>query len=332
MSNQDGKAEKGEPLPYHDEFETWRKGITRGKNTCVADLYNYFVENILPTPPADSREGEDAGKILYPLELQMLIIDYTAWLESMIVHVKKSLRPQIIEKIKELGQYKFAQSPAPVIEGVEEAAKDRGCPCKYLDEPCHQYCTCKNGAYSHGCLYCATYGSLEQRKEKAKRISEWIKLGVAQSSQPTEVRIEYYMREGLIPNNEWKLIDKDWYDLIRPDYRKMVSVPVAASQPTEGQDWDLIGGAVNNYYHEALRELDKKDLGDIERRNWEKVAKKCERFFAPQSSLPQPGQEEMWASLIQDFALINQTINVYDQMELLEELKLKYHLTKHQKK
>jgi hypothetical protein len=48
--------------------------------------------------------------------------------------------------------------------------QDRACPCKYLDEPCNEMCTCKNGLYSTGCLYCCTYGSLEQRKEQAKRL------------------------------------------------------------------------------------------------------------------------------------------------------------------
>lgn len=49
--------------------------------------------------------------------------------------------------------------------------EDRACPCLYLDEPCHPRCTCRIGGSSLGCMYCCTYGSLEQRKEKAKIIS-----------------------------------------------------------------------------------------------------------------------------------------------------------------
>lgn len=60
---------------------------------------------------------------------------------------------------------------------IAERDEDRGCPCKYLDDPCHERCTCKNGGSSIGCIYCATYGSLEQRKKAAKRIVDWIKKG-----------------------------------------------------------------------------------------------------------------------------------------------------------
>lgn len=54
----------------------------------------------------------------------------------------------------------------------------RGCPCEYLDEPCMPRCTCKMGTSSAGCMYCATYGSIEQRKEAAIRIAGWIKAGI----------------------------------------------------------------------------------------------------------------------------------------------------------
>jgi len=33
-------------LPYHEEFEKWAKGIRKGKNTTMADLYYYWIENI----------------------------------------------------------------------------------------------------------------------------------------------------------------------------------------------------------------------------------------------------------------------------------------------
>lgn len=56
---------------------------------------------------------------------------------------------------------------------VEAASKD-GCPCNYLDEPCHPKCTCVNRLSSVGCRYCAKYGSIEQRKEAALRIKNKI--------------------------------------------------------------------------------------------------------------------------------------------------------------
>lgn len=53
--------------------------------------------------------------------------------------------------------------------------KSESCPCKYLDEPCHPRCTCKNGCSSLGCRNCCSYGSLGQRKERAKEINEKLK-------------------------------------------------------------------------------------------------------------------------------------------------------------
>lgn len=55
-----------------------------------------------------------------------------------------------------------------------DKAGGRACPCLYLDEPCHEGCTCRNGASSLGCVYCATYGGIEQRKEKARWLAERI--------------------------------------------------------------------------------------------------------------------------------------------------------------
>jgi hypothetical protein len=60
---------------------------------------------------------------------------------------------------------------------MEVTEDSRSCPCLYLDEPCHPHCTCKNGISSHGCLYCCTYGSIEQRTEKAKWLAAQIKAG-----------------------------------------------------------------------------------------------------------------------------------------------------------
>lgn len=62
-------------------------------------------------------------------------------------------------------------SPTDSAEGKE----DRACPCLYLEEPCHPRCTCTMGGSSTGCMFCCTYGSLEQRKAAAKRIAQKIK-------------------------------------------------------------------------------------------------------------------------------------------------------------
>ena len=53
---------------------------------------------------------------------------------------------------------------------MEMEEQNRGCPCHYLDEPCKPRCTCLNQGSSSGCIYCCTYGSIEQRKTHA----EWI--------------------------------------------------------------------------------------------------------------------------------------------------------------
>ena len=48
-------------LPHHDEFLVWIKGITKGENTTVADLYGCWIENVyasLTSAPA-SESGKD---------------------------------------------------------------------------------------------------------------------------------------------------------------------------------------------------------------------------------------------------------------------------------
>lgn len=45
----------------------------------------------------------------------------------------------------------------------------QACPCLYGD-PCSDVCTCVNPVMSGGCERCCSYGSLEQRQEKAKRL------------------------------------------------------------------------------------------------------------------------------------------------------------------
>jgi len=41
------------------------------------------------------------------------------------------------------------------------------------------------------------------------------------------------------------------------------------------QEKDLVIDAVNQYWHQSNNELQKKDLGDIERKNWEGIKTKC---------------------------------------------------------
>jgi len=46
------------------------------------------------------------------------------------------------------------------------------CPCVLSEHPCSEQCTCVNPLSSHGCACCATYGSDEQRKQRATKIVE----------------------------------------------------------------------------------------------------------------------------------------------------------------
>ena len=76
------------------------------------------------------------------------------------------------------------------LEALAEGKQDMGCPCLYLDEPCHPSCTCRNGVSSAGCLYCCTYGSIEQRKQKALQLKEMYNAGAKEpTAQPTEVYV-----------------------------------------------------------------------------------------------------------------------------------------------
>jgi len=46
---------------------------------------------------------------------------------------------------------------------------------------------------------------------------------------------------------------------------------------------DFIDDAVNAYYHQAEKEIARKDVGDIEKRNWESIRDKCKEYFATAS-------------------------------------------------
>lgn len=83
----------------------------------------------------------------------------------------------IVNKIprKEVeGDVVDAPSAATEIEQLLLSMENRSCPCNHLDEPCTSNCTCKNPLSSHGCNYCATYGSKEQQKSAAEYIQEKI--------------------------------------------------------------------------------------------------------------------------------------------------------------
>jgi len=45
------------------------------------------------------------------------------------------------------------------------------CPCHYLPEACTPNCSCVHPYMSGGCENCAGYGSIEQRKSKAKHLA-----------------------------------------------------------------------------------------------------------------------------------------------------------------
>jgi hypothetical protein len=44
------------------------------------------------------------------------------------------------------------------------------CPCLLAGHPCSERCTCVHPTSSYGCACCATYGSKEQRRQKATHI------------------------------------------------------------------------------------------------------------------------------------------------------------------
>lgn len=77
---------------------------------------------------------------------------------------------EVIDLVKD---YTIEQPPSPTESA--RGKEDRACPCLYLEEPCHPRCTCTMGGSSTGCMFCCTYGSLEQRKAAAKRIAQKIK-------------------------------------------------------------------------------------------------------------------------------------------------------------
>lgn len=53
---------------------------------------------------------------------------------------------------------------------AREADVVNSCPCIYT-EPCDERCTCVQPFSSRGCRRCCAYGSLEQRRDNAKRLA-----------------------------------------------------------------------------------------------------------------------------------------------------------------
>jgi len=57
------------------------------------------------------------------------------------------------------------------------AELNRSCPCTY-GNPCRENCTCVVPTSSMGCARCCSYGSREQRQQKAAFLIEMLELGI----------------------------------------------------------------------------------------------------------------------------------------------------------
>lgn len=68
---------------------------------------------------------------------------------------------------------------------AENADLRGSCPCLYTT-PCQKHCTCVEGYSSHGCLRCCSYGSLEQRRQRA----EWLAAADSRAKQAAEAERE----------------------------------------------------------------------------------------------------------------------------------------------
>ncbi len=76
-----------------------------------------------------------------------------------------------LKKFNSMDKQEFNQRCYDVVQERNEVVYYSGCPCVYLDKPCHPGCTCRNGFSSTGCFYCCRYGSMDQRKKQAERLS-----------------------------------------------------------------------------------------------------------------------------------------------------------------
>jgi len=70
------------------------------------DLFEWFKKQLETDSKAIEQEADktaiEAGKILWPLEVTILVLDFIAWLESVKNYLKKFLHPQIDDKINQL--------------------------------------------------------------------------------------------------------------------------------------------------------------------------------------------------------------------------------------
>jgi hypothetical protein len=123
---------------------------------------NDMLEKLTPLTQIKNIGDSNPGKADWQALREKFFKEFTAtWDYSPVMHTTYIEKPEIV----------FEWFKSQLEETITPDSK-RSCPCLYLDEPCHPMCTCKNGLYSHGCLYCASYGSIGQRKEAAKRIAE----------------------------------------------------------------------------------------------------------------------------------------------------------------
>lgn len=90
--------------------------------------------------------------------------DGTCWIE----YFKSTQKPRLID-----GKVIIHGSATDLDEPYKTEPENRSCPCLYLKEPCQPNCTCVNPFMSHGCLNCATYGSIEQREQMAERLNHY---------------------------------------------------------------------------------------------------------------------------------------------------------------
>jgi predicted HAD superfamily Cof-like phosphohydrolase len=95
-------------------------------------------------------------------------------------------------------QDEYLSTPSAKVTEIEPANKY--CPCLVLDEPCKSNCSCKNPLSSAGCNYCATYGSIEQRKAMAKFIKSKIDFRL-----PTDEDIEKWIETEMPINTDDEL-------------------------------------------------------------------------------------------------------------------------------
>lgn len=136
---------------------------------------------IKPLPDIPTVEIKNPDKLLRILEINVdenLEVKYyfTGYKDNFVI-VEPNIENELVkkdfltdEKIEKGNQI----ATALLSDFIKEFnnPEHRGCPCTYLEEPCHPQCTCVNGLSSVGCQFCCTYGSIEQRTAKANYLAE----------------------------------------------------------------------------------------------------------------------------------------------------------------